>query len=244
LRGAENLDVQQCLATLDRWTQHVEDETLRNYHRFLEHPEQYNHSQNYYRMMMLATVLQEDFQAHYDPARALPQLRGQHEPNDVFFADASDVFIHGILGGERHGTCSSLPVLYAAVAQRLGYPVNLVSAKEHLYLRCEEGTNHFNVDATGEGFISQPDEEYRHWPYPITDEEIKTFGYLEPVPVGHPGRLSDHPRLLSDERATVRRSGGKLGSRQPILARNTRAETVGRPGQRKSRQPPPGRPWG
>jgi len=181
LRGSENLDLQQCLETLDRWSQHVEDETMRNYHRFLAHPEDYNNSKSYYRMMMLATVLQEDCHAHYNPERALPQLRGQREANDVFFADAGDIFIHGLLGGERHGTCSSLPVLYVAVAQRLGYLVNLASAEEHLYLRYEEGTNHLNVDAAGEGFITHPDEEYRKWPHPLTDEEIKTYGYLQPM---------------------------------------------------------------
>ena len=181
LRGSENLDVQQCLDTLGQWTQHVEDETIRNYHRFLDHPEDYNNSRSYYRMTMLAMVLQQDFNTHYDPDRAMPQIRGEHEQNDVFFSDSKDVFIHGLLGGERHGTCSSLPVLYAVVAQRLGYPVNLASAEEHLYLRYEDGTNHLNVDAAGAGFITHPDEEYRKWPHPITDEEIKTYGYLQPM---------------------------------------------------------------
>jgi len=181
LRGSEDLDIQQCLDTLGQWTRHVEDETMRNYHRFLNHPEDYNNSVAYYRMMMLATVLQEDFNAHYDPERAIPQLLGQRESNNVFFADSKDVFIHGLLGGERHGTCSSLPVLYVAVAQRLGYPVDLASAEEHLYLRYEEGTNHLNVDAAGEGFITHPDDEYRKWPHALTDEEIKTYGYLQPM---------------------------------------------------------------
>ena len=154
---------------------------MRNYHRFLDHPEDYNNSEAYYRMIMLATVLQEDFKAHYDPERAIPQLLGMREPNDVFYADSKDVFIHGLLGSERQGTCSSLPVLYAAVAQRLGYPVDLASAEEHLYLRYEEGTNHLNVDAAGEGFITHPDAEYRKWPHSITDEEIKTYGWLRPM---------------------------------------------------------------
>ncbi len=72
-------------------------------------------------------------------------------------------------------------MLYAAVARRLGYPVNLASTEEHLYLRYEEGTNHLNVDAAGDGFISHSDEEYRQWPHPLTDEEIKTYGYLKPM---------------------------------------------------------------
>lgn len=181
LLGAEDLDVEKSLDTLDRWAKHVERETLRNYHRFIEHPEEYENSEAYYRMMMLAMVLQEDFRTHYDPERALPQVLGKREPNDIFYADASDVFIHGLLGGARHGTCSSLPVLYVAVARHLGYPVNLVSAEEHLYLRYEAGTNHLNVDAAGEGFITHPDEEYRKWPHPLTDEEIKTYGFLQPM---------------------------------------------------------------
>ena len=181
LRGSENLDLQQCLTTLDQWARHVEDETTRNYHRFLDHPEDYKNSKSYYRMAMLAMVLQEDFNTHYDPERAMPQIRGKREANDVFFSDSKDVFIHGLLGGVRHGTCSSLPVLYAAVAQRLGYPVNLASAEEHLYLRYEEGTNHLNVDAAGDGFITHSDDEYKTWPHPITDEEIKTYGFLQPM---------------------------------------------------------------
>jgi uncharacterized coiled-coil protein SlyX len=72
-------------------------------------------------------------------------------------------------------------VLYAAVAQRLGYPVNLASTKDHLYLRYEEGANHLNVDAAGEGFISHSDDTYRKWPSPLTDEEIKTYGFLQPM---------------------------------------------------------------
>ena len=46
---------------------------------------------------MLATVLQEDLGVHYDPERVLPQLLGQREPNDVFYADAKDIFIGGFL---------------------------------------------------------------------------------------------------------------------------------------------------
>lgn len=181
LRGSEDLDVQRCLVMLDQWTRRVEDETARNYHRFLDQPDDYKNSKDYYRMAMLTMVLQQDFHTHYSPERAIPQIRGRREPSDVFFSDSKDVFIHGLLSGERRGTCSSLPVLYAAVAQRLGYPVNLASVAEHLYLRYEQGTNHLNVDAAGEGFITHSDEEYKQWPHPLSDEEIKTYGFLQPM---------------------------------------------------------------
>jgi hypothetical protein len=57
--------------------------------------------------------------------------------NDGFFADPSKVFLHGLLGPERVGTCSSLPVLYVAVGRQLGYPLKLVTAKGHLFVRWE-----------------------------------------------------------------------------------------------------------
>jgi hypothetical protein len=58
-----------------------------------------------------------------------------------------------------------LPFLQFAARQALtadnGYPVDLAATEEHLYVRYEEGTNHLNVDATGEGFNTHPDDEYR-----------------------------------------------------------------------------------
>ncbi len=132
-------------------------------------------------MMMLATVLQQDFQTHYSPERALPQLLGEREPSFVFFADSQDLFLHGLLGGKRQGTCSSLPVLYAAVAQRLGYPVHLASAKGHFYVRYEDGSEHLNVEATSIGYNNYPDEFYRKWPFPTSEEEVRSYGLLRPL---------------------------------------------------------------
>ena len=36
LPGAENLNVEECLATLDQWAQHIKAETDRNHHHFKE----------------------------------------------------------------------------------------------------------------------------------------------------------------------------------------------------------------
>lgn len=180
LRGAEHLNVQQDLDTLDAFSKHVAAETLRNFHRFARNPDEYGGSLASYRMMMLTTVLQQDFQAHYSPNRTGPQLRGESEPNDAFFADSREVLLHGLLGGDRAGTCSSLPVLYVAVAQRLGYPVTLAAAKGHLYVRYEDGDEHLNVEATSIGYNSYPDDHYRKWPYPTDDVEAREYGLLRP----------------------------------------------------------------
>ena len=181
LRGSENLNVRECLKTLDEWTQQVDREIKRNYHRFVEHPEEYHDSEGEFRMGMLITILQQDLKAHYSPARAAPMIRGEWEPNDMFFADSKETFIHGLLSENHAGTCSSLPVLYAAIAQRLGWPVHLAMTKVHLFVRYEEGDKHLNIDGSGEGFNIYPDEFYKSWPFPTTDEEIKTYSLLQPL---------------------------------------------------------------
>jgi hypothetical protein len=67
LRGSEDLNIQECLNTLDEWARRVQQETERNLHRFKEDPGEYNNSFAYYRMGMLAMVLQQDFGVQYDP---------------------------------------------------------------------------------------------------------------------------------------------------------------------------------
>ncbi len=40
-----------------------------------------------------------------------------------------------MIADDNGGTCVSMPVLYTAVARRLGYPVKLVLAKGHAFCR-------------------------------------------------------------------------------------------------------------
>jgi hypothetical protein len=134
LPGAEKLNVEQTLATLDRWASSVRRETDRHLYKFRQNPGEFNNSEGYYRMMMLITVLQQDFSVHYNPDRI----------REVDFRRSQDLFIHGLVESDNGGTCVSMPVLYAAVARRLGDPVSLVTAKEHVFCRWERGQERFN----------------------------------------------------------------------------------------------------
>lgn len=178
LRGAEGMNVDSLLDTLDTWAKHVESETRKNFHRFVANSRDYKSSLAYYRMMMLSTVLQQDFGNFYNPERAGPQLKGIREPDDVFFANSRDVFLNGLLTGKHSGTCASMPILYAVVAQRLGYPVKLATTTGHFFVRYEEGGEHLNVEATSIGFNTYPDEHYRHWPFPVSDADVRLYGLL------------------------------------------------------------------
>ncbi|MCI0348052.1 MAG: hypothetical protein L0Z53_01390, partial [Acidobacteriales bacterium] len=128
LPGAEDLDMAQALKTLAAWCERVRHETDRHWHRFSQSRQEYNNSAAYFKMLMLVTVLQQDFGVRYNPERA----------NDPDFTDSRDLFIHGLLGPDRTGTCMSMPALYVAVGRRLGYPLKLAQARRHLYVRWED----------------------------------------------------------------------------------------------------------
>ena len=179
LPGAEGLDVDRVLTTLDNWVEQVRAETIRNLHLFHDHPECFHGNEGEYRFKMLITVLQQDLGVAYNPARADP-----NEPAASFYADSKDVFLHGLTAPNRHlGTCASMPVLYTAVARRLGYPVRLVTARMHLFDRWEpapgSGQATFNLEGTNRGAGNiHPDDYYLAWPEPISPEQRATEGYL------------------------------------------------------------------
>jgi len=188
LRGSENLDVEECLRTLGAWTHHVERETKRNFHHFLERPKEFNSSIPYYQMGMLGTVLAEDLRIQYNPERERqllekPVNKQSVEDANAFFSSSTDVFIHGLLSGKHYGTCASMPFLYAAIGRRLGYPVTIAARKYHLYVRYEGGNGeHMNMEATeNRGFSTPTDDEYRHGKYPMTQAEIDGCGWLRPL---------------------------------------------------------------
>ena len=176
---AEGLEMHTCLSRLDAYAQRVAAETQRNLHRFLEHPQDYENSEAYYRMGMLITVLQQDCGVRYNPARI--ESPDAPTPNAVFFADSSDIFLPGLLCARRMGSCASMPVLYTAVARRLGYPVKLVTAKAHLFVRWEspDGKERLNIEGTNQGIRCEPDDYYKTWPLPISAAEIEACHYLQ-----------------------------------------------------------------
>jgi hypothetical protein len=177
LPGAENLNVDGSLATLDQWAQHIKSETDRNFHHYLEDPSYYYNSTNFYKMLMMAVVRYEDYYIRYNPKwiEAPTEIRN----NDHFAADSRDLLIHGLIGEQHMGTCGSMPVLYTALARRLGYPVKLVTTKEHIFMRWDSPTERFDMDATGKGLDKYDDEFYKKFPFPVTEQEIQEEGYLK-----------------------------------------------------------------
>src|SRR5688572_16055736 len=96
LRGSEGLDVATALKRLDQYATHVEHETTRHLYKFRRNPSEFQDSEAYFRMLVLATVLQEDFKIRYNPERIEPLDNLQ--PDERFCANSRDVFIHGLTG--------------------------------------------------------------------------------------------------------------------------------------------------
>ncbi|HWY87459.1 MAG TPA: hypothetical protein VNX28_12075, partial [Gemmataceae bacterium] len=128
LPGAANINRQHLCETFDGWAQRVRQETLRLRVYFERDPGKYENSAAYFRMLVLFTVLQRDLGVRYNPALI---------DRDDFFADAKNLFVHGVLHGDG-GTCTSLPPVFAAVGRRLGYPLTLATTKYHVFMRWDD----------------------------------------------------------------------------------------------------------
>lgn len=175
LPGSQTLNIDEALTRVDEMAHHVDAEIRRNYHRFVANPSEADHSQAKYCVLMMVTVLQQDFGVSYNPTRI-------RNPD---FRNSGDLFIHGMLD-RSGGTCASMPVLYTAVARRLGWPMKLVHTHAHLFCRWDNmdgkhpfGKERFNLEATGQGANFFPDEYYERWPVPLSHESVERFGFLQ-----------------------------------------------------------------
>lgn len=85
-------------------------------------------------------------------------------------------YLNGILD-TKTGSCVTMPLLYLAIAQRLGYPVYPVAAPQHLFLRyIDPKLKMQNIEATGGGGYS-PNDEYKEV-LRVSDRGIKSGAYL------------------------------------------------------------------
>ncbi len=85
LPGADKIDVDLCVRTLDQWAKQVLWQTNKQMRRYDKDPTSYYNSRNYFRILMMITVLQRDLGVRYNPAKIAP---------DAPF-DTADSFLHG-----------------------------------------------------------------------------------------------------------------------------------------------------
>jgi hypothetical protein len=157
-----------CYERLDWFARSAEPYTRRRMREFRSSPHLYDRSEKIFRVVCLIHMLQGQFRLRYNRAKI---------PQDVPL-DTADTFIHGALLGAG-GTCASLPVVYAAVGRRLGYPLKLVCTTRHLFVRWDEpGGERFNIEANGTGVNSHSDDYYRTGMYALAPWHERDFRFL------------------------------------------------------------------
>ena len=172
LPGSDDLDIDAYLHRLDLWAAWIAQQTEQHIYQFEQHPEEYNNSEPYWRILTQTTVLQLHFGVRYEP-RLL-------EGNNWDWKDSRDVLLNGPLGPNRTGSCPSLPVLVIALGRRLGYPMHQVHAPSHVFARWsprnlpasgsadtelpESWQETFNIECHGNGLSTHPDDYYKQWP--------------------------------------------------------------------------------
>jgi hypothetical protein len=169
---AATVDFELCLRRIDEWAEIVRRFTDPRVAAGHWRQDAYNHSEPFFRAMAMVTVLQRDLGVRYNPAKI---------PKEVPL-DPADSFIYGVVLGEG-GTCASMPVLYTAVGRRLGYPLKLVSTRVrnekagHLFARWDDPKGErFNLDGSGHGMSSEPDEHYRSGPTYDCPPDAEKYG--------------------------------------------------------------------
>jgi hypothetical protein len=167
LPGMERLDVNEHVRRVDKLAHSCRRFTGRVMPHFWSGRCDYPQSEPKFRIQALVTHLQRDLGIRYHPDRRIdePVLRPE------------DSFLYGVLFG-RGGTCGSLPLLYTSVGRRLGYPIQLVGTKSHLFCRWE-AAERFNIEASGDGVSFFPDEHYRSGRFAMPPEAVRACGYLE-----------------------------------------------------------------
>lgn len=167
LPGSDRIDHERCIRKLDDWSRRCRAFTNQMMPYFYRGHCDFPNSEPKFRIQAMVTHLQRDLGVRYDPHRI---------PDDATF-QPEDSFVHGVIQDEG-GTCGNLPVVYASVARRLGYPVNLVTTRNHLFCRWD-GAETFNIEASGQGVSFFPDDHYRTGHFTMPDETVRRCGFLQ-----------------------------------------------------------------
>lgn len=109
---------------LDWFARQAKRLTQQEYTVFSVRPQDFNHSKAMYRAVAMVTSLQRDYEIRYNPKLIQGNdffTDGVLSGNEEFFADARNLFLHGVIETGL-GTCSSLPHFYVAIGRRLATP--------------------------------------------------------------------------------------------------------------------------
>lgn len=178
LNGSENLDIPACLQALDEIAAFVKANTAANLRLFGRNPADYANSEGQFRVLIMVSLAVKEYGIHYNPERI--ESPDSMAPDEVFYRDSRDVFLHGLLQRKpRMGTCSSLPVFWTGLGRRLGYPLFMSNTVVHFFTRWEGVRDKFNFEGTQNGCGIYDDAHYKQFPVTVSDAKIEYLDYLQ-----------------------------------------------------------------
>jgi hypothetical protein len=157
------------LALLDTIAEAVTKQIERSWRLFKLKPQEFNHSENVFRVYAMEYVFRAQFGIKYDPKVREATATGKPWTT----TDSTEIFINGLLGDKRTGTCSSLPTFAIAVGRRLGYPLHLILVPNHTLYRWDDGKEVFNLQPHEAGSEVKPDEYFHRWPRQWTVDDCR-----------------------------------------------------------------------
>jgi len=103
----------------------------------------------------------------------------EYDLSDPLGENIDNRLISGIMDTKK-GSCVSMPLLYLAIAQRLGYPIYPVIVPQHTFLRyVDAGYKTPNIETTSKGGYL-PDDGYIEW-LQISTKAIESGTYLRTI---------------------------------------------------------------
>ena len=141
--------------------------TEANWYRFVQSPGDYTSAAGFETLAISAFISR-----HLGVGYNMAFMEGEYNASDP-----RNHFLDGLLTGHG-GTCVTMPVLYIAIGRRLGYPLYLVQAKEHWFVRWEGQGERFNIEATTANSRLLDDEYYHSQPRPLSPDEIARGPWL------------------------------------------------------------------
>jgi hypothetical protein len=150
-----DLDIRRYVQLADRWADDIRRRLPGAEAQFHRCPANWKNDIRFFRLGIVCWYLDEVLGITYPD-----ELAGAE---DALYVDPLDIFLNGLMD-RRRGSCASMPVLHVALGWRLGWPVSLACANNHLFCRYDDGEVTHNIEATAfgrGGSRSHPDDYYR-----------------------------------------------------------------------------------
>jgi hypothetical protein len=146
-----NLDIGHYAALADKWANDIRHRLPGMEPHFHRSPADWKNDIRFFRLGIVCWYVDEVLKVTYPDELA--------NAEDCIYVDPLNVFVNGLMD-RRQGSCASMPVLHVALGWRLGWPVSLACANNHLFCRFDDGEVKHNIEATAfgrGGFRSHPE---------------------------------------------------------------------------------------